>query len=189
MLSAKVFAALDAEVAKFPLLNYAEKAVYAGHMRLLHQIMTASEGMLEEAARIDSPLQSYFAEHLEEERNHEKWLARDIENLGAQVGSMEYLAAGLAGTQYYLIKHVTPLALLGYMALLEGYPASDEQVRQLETLYPDSVSTLKYHAVHDREHRAELSKQLDAVPEEFHELIIWNAAQSARLYGHLLHGL
>lgn len=189
MFSAELFSILDGEVSQLPVLNYADRTVYAKHMHLLHQIITASEGMLEEAEKVDSPCHAYFAEHLEEERNHEKWLAKDIENLGIQVGGMEYLAAALAGTQYYLIKHVTPLALLGYMALLEGYPASDEQVQQLEALYPDSVSTLKYHAVHDREHRAELSKQLDAVPEEFHELIIWNAVQSARLYGHLLHGL
>ena len=189
MLSKRLFAALDAEVGQFPLLNYSDRSVYGRHMGLIHQIISASEGMLEEAAKIDSPCQAYFIEHLEEERGHEKWLAKDIENLGVPPAGMEFLAAALAGTQYYLIKHVTPLALLGYMALLEGYPAGDEQVKTLEALYPDSVATLKYHAVHDREHRAELTKQLDSVPEEFHDIIVWNAVQSARLYGHLLRGL
>lgn len=189
MLSVRLFLALRDEVRRFPLIDYGQRNVYAEHMRLLHQIIAASEGLLEEAAKIESPCRSYFLEHLEEERDHEKWLAQDIENLGMGVGSMEYLAASLAGTQYYLIKHVTPLALLGYMALLEGFPADDEQVAQLEALYPDSVKTLKYHAVHDREHRAELLKQLDSAPDEFHDLIIWNAVQSARLYGHLLRGI
>jgi len=189
MLSARVYEALDREVAPFPRLNYQDKTVYAKHLGLIHQIITASEGMLEEAALADSPCAAYFAEHLEEERNHAEWLQKDIQELGCKASPLEYLAAGLAGSQYYLIKHVTPMALLGYMALLEGYPASDEQVAELEALYPNSVSTLKYHAVHDREHRAELINQLDAVPDEFHDIIVWNAVQSARLYGHLLNGL
>jgi hypothetical protein len=189
MLANRLFGALDGEVRLFPMLDYAEKTVYAKHIGLIHQIITASEGMLEEAAKIASPCQAYFAEHLEGERGHEKWLAKDIAQLGVDVMGMEFLAAALAGSQYYLIKHVTPLALLGYMAVLEGYPASEEQVAELEALYPDSVATLKYHAVHDREHRAELITQLDAVPDEFHDLIVWNAVQSARLYGHLLRGL
>ena len=33
-------------------------------------------------------------------------------------------AAALVGAQYYWIRHVHPVALLGYVMLLEGYPPS-----------------------------------------------------------------
>lgn len=186
MLATKLFDALGPEVEKFQSYDYANKAVFARHLCLIRQVIEASEGLLEEAAQQESPCQAYFAEHLDEERGHARWLEQDIKNLGADPCGLDYAAVAFAGSQYYLIKHVSPLALLGYMAVLEGYPMSDEHIAKIEELYPDSAHTLKYHAIHDKDHRAELMRQLELVPDELHDLVIWNAVQSARMYAYLL---
>ncbi len=100
-----------------------------------HGIIRASVPLMQrardEAAQraADDPvcaaLAPYFDEHIEEERHHDDWLLDDLETLGR--GRDDVLArpptatiAGLVGAQYYWVIHYHPVAVLGYIALLEG---------------------------------------------------------------------
>ncbi|HEY6019106.1 MAG TPA: hypothetical protein VIY48_04175, partial [Candidatus Paceibacterota bacterium] len=142
----------------FPKLNLLDKPTFLRNMVFMHSLMLASEDLLEEAIKYaNGDLLDYYKDHIEEERGHAEWLANDLYQIGVQVGEPHYLAAACAGTQYYLIRHIHPIALLGYMAVLEGYPMPMEWVERLEIEYGiEPLRTLRYHAEHDVDHRKDL---------------------------------
>jgi hypothetical protein len=146
----------------------------------VHQVITASESLLEEAVKASSgELREYFAEHLEEERGHQEWLAGDLMTAGVDVALMplSQIAVAMAGSQYYLIKHISPIALLGYMAVLEGCPATLEAVEQLEAMHgKDLFRTLRYHAEHDIDHGKALFALIDKHADP---LVMRSAVQTA----------
>jgi hypothetical protein len=121
---------------------------------------------------VAAPLARYLAKHIPEERNHDQWLLDDLEVLGfarhellARIPPVP--AAELAGCQYYWILHHHPLALLGYIAVLEGYPPSVarlEDVMARTRLPRAAFQTLLKHAHLDRRHRTDLDRALDALP-------------------------
>jgi hypothetical protein len=83
------------------------------------------------------------------------------------------LALGLIGTQYYLIKHVHPVCLLGYMAIQEADPTSIEVVEKLEAAYGQELFRfIRLHATRDLEHGKDLQAVLDRVPESLRHLVI-----------------
>jgi hypothetical protein len=121
----------------------------------LYHAIIASERLLERAAeRSTGDLETYFRAHLEEERGHHEWLAEDLASVGINVAKTQIPleAMEMVGCVYYLIEHVDPAALLGYMSALERSP-DDELMARFEKGYPASLlRTLKYHAMHDLEH-------------------------------------
>lgn len=135
---------------------------------VIQQVIVATEDLLSTAIdHSKGSLKQYFIEHLEEERNHQSWLADDLLTADVDVTTIPVLpcAMELAGSQYYLIKHVSPLALLGYMAVLEGFPISIESVELLEKMHGKELfKTLRYHGEHDLEHRKELFAIIDDMP-------------------------
>jgi len=137
-------------------------------MTFVHQVITASEELMQEALKVaDRPLRNYLMAHAEEERGHADWLAADLLTAGVDVAKVPIFrkAAAMAGSQYYLIKHQSPYALLGYMAVLEGFPVMLEAVDALEAAHgKDLFRTLRYHAEHDLEHRKELFAFIDENP-------------------------
>ncbi|WP_244305186.1 iron-containing redox enzyme family protein [Kitasatospora cheerisanensis] len=73
----------------------------------------------------------------------------------------------LAGAQYYRIEHRHPVALLGYLAVLEGHAPSPALAGVLATrtgLPPAAFRTVREHADLDAGHVAELERQLDRLP-------------------------
>ena len=116
-------------------------------------------------------LAPYLDEHIEEERHHDDWLLDDLETLGR--GRDDVLArpptatiAGLVGAQYYWMIHYHPVAVLGYIALLEGYPPSPEMLQELAAgsgYPPEAFRTLRLHAELDPGHGAELDRMLDGL--------------------------
>jgi hypothetical protein len=114
----------------------------------------------------------FLAQHIEEERNHDAWLLDDLEVLGrprAEVldRSPSATAARLVGAQYYWILHDHPVALVGYMAALEGGVASESFLRDFATragIDPAGVRTLLLHARVDPYHEADLDALLDGLP-------------------------
>ena len=75
--------------------------------------------------------------------------------------------AALVGAQYYWMFHFHPVALLGYIAVLEGYPPSLRLIEDLRsrTGYDASAfRTLRIHAELDPGHREELDELLDSLP-------------------------
>jgi hypothetical protein len=148
----------------------------------VHQVITASESLLEEAVKhSEGDLKQYFIAHLEEERGHQEWLADDLMTAGIDVKKMplSHFAVAMAGSQYYLIRHVSPVALLGYMAVLEGCPMPLEAVEDLEAMHgKEMFRTLRYHAAHDIDHGRELFALID----KYDDALIMHSAVATANY-------
>jgi heme oxygenase-like protein len=118
------------------------------------------------------PLAAYLEHHIPEEAHHDDWLLDDLARIG--VDRDDVLAhlpspavASMVGTQYYYIRHFDPVALLGYIGLLEGYPPTEQLIRMAaeRTGYPlEAFRTLRKHAHLDPHHRDDLNHCLDHLP-------------------------
>jgi hypothetical protein len=141
-----------------------------------------------------APLASYLEEHVDEELHHDETLLGDLEVLGIDRASVAErmpspAVASLVGSQYYWILHYHPVAFLGYVALMEGYPPTPELIETLMTRtgYPrEAFRTYVEHAELDPGHRDRLDRTIDSLPlEAWHESAlglsaIATAAQAAR---------
>lgn len=138
-----------------------------------YHTMVASEQLLIEAEkRSQGALQAYFRTHLEEERGHAGWLAEDLASAGIRVSEtrIPVEAVEMVGSVYYMVFHVEPCALLGYMQALEreDWP----MLPALEKEYPPSLlRTLKYHAEHDPRHARDLKRIVDTLTTEQKALV------------------
>jgi hypothetical protein len=75
--------------------------------------------------------------------------------------------ASLVGAQYYWVLHHHPVAVLGYVGVMEGHPPTNELVETLiaRTRFPrESFSTFAQHGELDPGHRDHLDRTLDALP-------------------------
>ena len=153
-----------------PLLDLSNKAVLIHNLIWIYQVIVASENLmavaLEEAPAAAKVFRNYMTSHLEEERHHANWLNADLVTAGIDVTvlPLHRSAVELAGSQYYLIHHISPAALLGYMAVLEGFPFPLDTLEQLEAIHGvEPLRCLRYHAENDIEHRKELFKVIDQI--------------------------
>ena len=154
-----------------------------------YQVMVASEPLLEDAIAglkddgWEGDLKAFYKKHLEDERNHAKWLREDI---GDHSIGLSFIAAALAGTQYYLIRHVHPVALMGYMIALEGGYISPEIIARIEAeLGPQASRTVRIHAEADPNHIQELLSV--PIPDEYRDLVEASRQQTLQILGSL-HG-
>ncbi|MEB0057317.1 hypothetical protein QN413_10925 [Variovorax sp. LG9.2] len=151
----------------------------------MYHTIRASEDLLKcaiEKAIPGTELHAYLEEHLEEERQHEKWLAEDLLSVGFDVHltSIPREAVQMAGSMFYLVRLVHPRALLGYMAVLEFFPMPLEAVEILEEIHGKSLlRCLRYHAEHDIDHAHDLAGMLDRLLEEEQELVFSSAIETA----------
>lgn len=161
-------------------LDLTNRAVLIANLCFVHQFISASERLVDEAAQeATGELRDYYLEHAEEERGHAAWLAADLLTAGADVMKIpkSRTAVAMAGGQYYLMKHVSPAALLGYMAVLEGNPMPMEMIEHLEALHGvDLLRTVRYHAEHDIDHGAYLAQMIDKTKDG---IIMESAVQTA----------
>jgi Iron-containing redox enzyme len=157
------------------------REIYPEYLVLTHGVIRASVPLMEAAfaacrLRPDDGvavlLAEYLDQHIDEERGHDDWLLADLEFLGL---SREQVldrvppptVAALVGSQYYWIAHVHPVGLLGYIALLEGYPPRPLEVAHVQaaTGYgPQAFRTLLLHADLDPHHGQDLDDLLDRLP-------------------------
>jgi hypothetical protein len=171
------------------------------YLVLQHQIIRATVPLTQAALdashalpRTDAlrePLAAYLAEHVDEELHHDEQLLDDLELLGLPrdevLGGMPPPSvAALVGAQYYWIHHHHPVAFLGYVALMEGYPPTAELIEALaaRTGYPkESFRTFSEHAELDPGHRDHLDETLDALPltERDEAAIVSSATVTAEL--------
>jgi len=148
---------------------------------LMHQIVRASVPLMRVAHVVASKqakqdivgqqLASYLATHIVEERDHDEWLLQDLETAG--ITREEILGrtpsgtvASLVGAQYYWIHHHDPVALLGYIRLLEGNPPSAAHVERLQRqsgLPASLFRTYRMHGELDPHHIEELDSFLDSL--------------------------
>ena len=158
------------------------RELWPEYLILQHAIIRATVPLTQAAAEqarglapadpLAAPLVRYLEEHIEEERDHDEDLLNDLELLGVDpatvLGRMPPPAvATLVGCQYYWLRHHHPLALLGYIALMEGYPPSPELVETLITrtgYRREAFRTFAEHAQLDPQHRQHLDETLDLLP-------------------------
>jgi hypothetical protein len=114
----------------------------------------------------------YLVQHIVEEREHAAWIEEDFACLGTSAMELarRIPPANIAcavGAHYYWIKHFHPVAVLGYIAVLEGAAPRLSWVENLmaRTKLPaQAFRTLKIHALVDIEHATELDALLDRLP-------------------------
>lgn len=160
--------------------------MYRQYLTNCYQLMVAAEPLLDEAAFLlsdegwEGELKAFYRRHLEDEKGHAKWMLEDI----GEPGQLHFGVAGIAGMAYYLIRHVHPVALMGYMLALEGEPISDELIKAVANECGEkAVRTLRHHAEEDPDHL----KQLKAVfiPDEWKPLVENTRKQTLILLEHL----
>jgi hypothetical protein len=144
-------------------------------------------------------LASYLDAHVDEELDHDEWVLEDLEVLGRDRG--EVLArppsaaiAALVGAPYYWILHYHPVSVLGYIALLEGYPPTIAEVDKLMErtgFGREAFRTLIRHAELDPLHRDDLDEALDRLPlsREQSTVIAMTALHSVDAFTRLLEEL
>ncbi|MFL5586807.1 MAG: iron-containing redox enzyme family protein [Ktedonobacteraceae bacterium] len=167
----------------------------------LHFIMRASVPLMEAAidrikeTTASDPLAeglvSYLTEHILEERHHDEWILDDLEVLGLSRKDVlskipSPTVAALVGAQYYWIFHYHPVALLGYIAVLEGSPPLVEHIVEVQakTALPrDVFRTYLKHAHLDPHHCQNLDRILDSLPltREHSTIIGISASHTAQL--------
>jgi hypothetical protein len=166
-----------------------------------HSIIRASVPLMEAArdraaslaARdpVAASLAKYLGQHVNEERHHDDWLLDDLEELGTSREAVwsrmpSPTVAALVGAQYYWIHHHHPVAVLGYIAVLEGNPPVESQIAEVieRTGLPErAFRTFIKHARLDPHHRDDLNSALDAMPltEEHETLIATSALETQHL--------
>jgi hypothetical protein len=136
------------------------------NLGFMHQVIVASERLLKEAIAelpFVSDLRTYYIKHLLEETNHAKWLSED---LGGFKLPIQQLAVEMAGSAYYMIKHVHPACLLGYMKALEN-PIPLDLIEELELVHGKKLlRTARLHAEEDIQHDKDLAAQIDKLTPE-----------------------
>jgi pyrroloquinoline quinone (PQQ) biosynthesis protein C len=158
------------------------RELYPEYLVTSHWIVRASVPLMEAALErattmlgedpVSAGLARYLEQHIPEELHHDEWLLEDLEAAGTRRADVlarppSATIAALVGAQYYWIFHYHPVALLGYIALLEGYPPTASEIEGLvaSTGYPpDAFRTLRKHGELDPHHAQELDETLDALP-------------------------
>jgi len=141
-------------------------------------------------------LSRYLTAHIPEERGHDQWVLDDLQALGFDRRQMEKrlpspASAAMVGAQYYWIDHVDPVAVLGYVAVVEGDPPREDDILAIveQTGLPvEAFSNMLRHARLDPAHQAEFDEALDAMPltERQWDIVGVSAVHSAGLYAQLI---
>ena len=177
------------------------REIYPEFLFRNHSVIRSSVPLMKAAAEecekrlgrdeIAEGMLAYFRKHIPEETGHDDWVLDDLETLGYR--REEVLkripppsAAALAGAQYYWIRHVHPVALLGFIAVLEGTPpdvAFFESTADRIGVPRRAFSNLLLHGKLDPQHRDDLDRTLDALPltDQHHALMGISAFQTINL--------
>ncbi|WP_223760722.1 iron-containing redox enzyme family protein [Myxococcus sp. RHSTA-1-4] len=127
----------------------------------------------------------YFRQLILEERGHDDWLLDSLEALGhSREGVRAHLppptVAAMVGMQYYWIYHHHPVALLGFIKVVENNPSSAEQIERVMRHTGLPRDAFRYHLEHvhiEPRHNALLDRVLDSLPlTAEHELLIGMSA-------------
>jgi hypothetical protein len=156
------------------------RELYPEYLFTSHCVIRASVPLMETAravaAKREDPVSArlapYLAHHIPEELDHDEWLLGDLELLGRDRAALlrrppPPTVASLVGAQYYWVQHFHPVALLGYIGLLEGYPPSPALIDELRArtgFERGAFRTMIAHAELDPGHGAELDELLDLLP-------------------------
>ncbi|MFF4622883.1 iron-containing redox enzyme family protein [Nonomuraea jabiensis] len=158
----------------------APRELYLEWLRALHGMLRATVPLILDAttaclARDDEIARGvavYLARHVHEEYGHDQDVVNDYARAGGDAETLftdppPPCVAAVVGSQYYWIRHAHPVALLGHVAVLEGYPPPPDLAPLLSRrtgLPLDAFRTLATHAVVDGTHREELWRAIDRLP-------------------------
>jgi hypothetical protein len=114
----------------------------------------------------------YYTKHIDEERHHDEWLLDDMMLLGLDRQDVITRVqppdvASMIGAQYYWINHAHPVALLAYLAVVEGNPITVDALDEIvstKAVPKAALATFYMHARLDVHHSAELWEMLDSLP-------------------------
>ena len=134
--------------------------------------LTEAARELSDTVPLAPSLAAYLEEHVGEELHHDETLLADLELLGVDRTSVlarmpPPAIAALVGSQYYWIFHHHPVAFLGFVAVMEGYPPTPELIETLIArtgLRREAFRTYAEHAELDPGHRDHLDRTIDALP-------------------------
>lgn len=152
----------------FPEFLFSTYCVGRTTVPLLELALTAGN-VRREADLVAASVADYCERHIPEERHHDEGVLDDLGVLGVSRESVvrripSPAMAALIGAQYYWILNVHPVALLGYLEVLEGEPPVSEhleEVIQRTGLPRKAFRTYFQHADVDRKHRDDLHEALD----------------------------
>jgi hypothetical protein len=163
--------------------------IFVRHLTKLYYNVSASIPLLKNARQraqelsstcpVAAALEPYFAEHIVEEHNHDQWLLEDLELLGVTRDSIISAipptdVALIVGSQYYYINHAHPVAMMAYLAVIEGSPPNVETLNHVvasNSIPKKALRSLYKHAEIDKLHSEELWRLIDDLP-----LLPWHAA-------------
>jgi len=155
-----------------------------------YAVAVATVPLLKTALQEPMPdeLREYYTRKIEQERDHDKWIIRDLKLLGSAPYLVDWRFVPLVGSQYYLIKHVAPECLLGFMTVFEQSPMPLEMVAQLEEAHGiEPVRTIRFHAEHDLEHGPEVLHMIESLGDKIdQELVRENAQHTAKMLNEVL---
>lgn len=165
--------------------------VFVEYVFRIHCAIRASVPLLEAAlsrsrvlsadCQVAAKLVMYFAKHVEAERHHDEWLLEDAAHLGIEPEQFSERVppsdvASMVGAQYYWIYHAHPIALLGYLAVVEGNPITIEaldKIVETKGIPRAALRTFYLHAREDKEHSAEIWRCIDSLPlRSFHSALL-----------------
>jgi hypothetical protein len=148
----------------------------------MHGVIRASVPLMQAAAArcahvfavdpVAAPLHEYLRRHIAEEQDHDEWLLEDLAALGGDPATVRAeppppMVARLVGPQYYWIEHYHPVALLGYMAVLESnapHARLADHIKAEGRVPEAAVRTVRAHADLDPGHADAIFELLDALP-------------------------
>ena len=159
------------------------KLLFPSFLYRLHCESRASIRLMETAVNIwkslpDEPAASsvidFLGQLIIEEQGHDEWLLDGLEVMGvsreqAWARTPPATVAELVGAQYYWMYHHHPIALLGYIKVVERNPASEAQIDRVvkRTDLPREAFAYHYgHAELELKHNDNLDILLDSLPED-----------------------
>ncbi|HEX8698187.1 MAG TPA: iron-containing redox enzyme family protein [Myxococcaceae bacterium] len=199
-LDAKVrLLSLQLEEAYTRFWNHPRLAEFVPHLLFrMHCETRAAVHLMDEARRqlsriaesepLATGLIRYFEQLSHEEQGHDDWLLNALESLGetrveVRARMPPPTVAAMIGMQYYWTYHHHPVALLGFIKVVENDPSSAEQIERIKKLTGLPRNAFSYHLGHvhlEAQHNALLDSVLDSLPltPEHEALIGMNAART-----------
>src|SRR5262249_13476452 len=176
------------------------RELYPEFLITLHQMVRATVPLMRTALRrcqelketdaVAAAMAPYFEQHIKEEMHHDDWILEDLEVIGVPREAVllrmpSSAIASYIGGHYYWIFHHHPVAKLGQIAVVEGYPPSGDSIDMMveRTGYPRAAfRTLEKHCHLDANHRDDFDEALDRMPlqEEHHAILERSALHTVR---------
>jgi hypothetical protein len=160
--------------------HHAFAHLYPDLLAVVHAITRASVPLMEAAREVlgghpqdslTSALDEYFCRHIVEEVGHDQWVLDDLMILRGDPDPLHSASfasvATLVGAQYFWLRHLHPLTLLGYIAVIEGEPVDIplvQQAGQQHGVPTDSLRAYVRHGHLDVAHSADFDVLLNTLP-------------------------